>query len=816
MTGRWPDARGRGPARRAALLALAAGAGCAAGLAAAGIHLALGAPADASLFVAGLPWPWSAAADAASVLAAGMPGAAAVAGAAGLVAVRVAAGWVLLRATAAVAARPRPAPAGAAIALCCGAGLLADALGVAGGTGPAVVVLGVASTGCIVLAARAAGRVASWRGVAAGVVGTGFLLLLVPVQVRAGEALPAAGLAGLQGTLVLLAALWATPPRRGSACAEVGSRPATRPPGAGPAPLGGMPAGAARGRRPPESPPGGGPPGARESRAGRAPRARRIRPPRRRCRAPARRPAAPRERVLSSAGARVHPGYNARPLMQLGGARRRDGLSGAGNRLAGTGGRWAEEQTTPRRGGTMAVVTMRQLLEAGVHFGHQTRRWNPKMKRFIYGERNGIYIIDLQKTTAAIETTYAFLRDAVTKGGTVLLVGTKKQAQESIKQQAERVGMPFVNYRWLGGMLTNFSTIHKRLQRLKELEALMASDATDVLPKKEVLKLRHEYEKLERNLGGIRDMTRVPSAVWIVDTRKEHIAVSEARKLGIPVVAILDTNCDPDEVDYPIPGNDDAIRSGSLLTRIVADAIAEGLRLRSVYAPQSDAERGESGQIQVSPVDEEPLAEWERELLDAEAGGAAGATPAGAPADKPAAGRERPAGGRAAPKPGEPAADQGPRRAAARAPGAPRPGGARTRAAESSSSRPGATGAGARAAGAAKGGSAPGGKPAAGPADADAAGEAAAPKAGGRAARPAKAAEAGEEDAAAQGGKARAAKPGKPAEADAAATAPGADADTPRRRSKAAGTAAPDAGAEGDRAGGSPGRDEAPAGKEQG
>jgi small subunit ribosomal protein S2 len=268
----------------------------------------------------------------------------------------------------------------------------------------------------------------------------------------------------------------------------------------------------------------------------------------------------------------------------------------------------------------MAVVTMRQLLEAGVHFGHQTRRWNPKMKRFIYGERNGIYIIDLQKTTGAIERTYAFLRDSVAKGGTVLFVGTKKQAQESIKSQAERVGMPYVNFRWLGGMLTNFTTIYKRLQRLKELESMVSSDATEVLPKKEVLKLKHEYEKLERNLGGIRDMTRVPSAIWVVDTRKEHIAVTEARKLGIPVVAILDTNCDPDEVDYPIPGNDDAIRSGSLLTRIVADAIAEGLRLRSVYGPGGGA--GAGTDPKASPVDEEPLAEWERELLEADSAAA--------------------------------------------------------------------------------------------------------------------------------------------------------------------------------------------------
>ncbi len=293
----------------------------------------------------------------------------------------------------------------------------------------------------------------------------------------------------------------------------------------------------------------------------------------------------------------------------------------------------------------MAVVTMRQLLEAGVHFGHQTRRWNPKMKRFIYGERNGIYIIDLQKTSAAIESTYGFLRDTVAKGGNVLFVGTKKQAQESIKTQAERVGMPYVNFRWLGGMLTNFTTIYKRLQRLKELEAMVATGATDVLPKKEVLRLGHEREKLERNLGGIRDMTRLPAAVWVVDTRKEHIAVTEARKLGIPVVAILDTNCDPDEVDYPIPGNDDAIRAGSLLTRIVADAVAEGLRLRSVYASEAAGKEG-AATISASPADEEPLAEWERELLESDSGSQAetgrfgrtdGAAAAAAPsADKPA------------------------------------------------------------------------------------------------------------------------------------------------------------------------------------
>ena len=290
----------------------------------------------------------------------------------------------------------------------------------------------------------------------------------------------------------------------------------------------------------------------------------------------------------------------------------------------------------------MAVVTMRQLLEAGVHFGHQTRRWNPKMKRYIYAERNGIYLIDLQKTMEAIENTFSFLRDTVAKGGNVLFVGTKKQAQEAIKLQAERVAMPFVNYRWLGGMLTNFATIYRRLQRLKELEAMETTGAMDVLPKKEVLKLRHEREKLERNLGGIRDMTRPPAAVWIVDTRKEHIAVTEARKLGVPVVAILDTNCDPDEVDYPIPGNDDAIRSGTLLTRIVADAVAEGLRLRSVYGAEEAAGEG-AAPVAASPADEEPLAEWERELLESEtevepttlvgtrlAGGQAGDTEQGA------------------------------------------------------------------------------------------------------------------------------------------------------------------------------------------
>jgi small subunit ribosomal protein S2 len=260
------------------------------------------------------------------------------------------------------------------------------------------------------------------------------------------------------------------------------------------------------------------------------------------------------------------------------------------------------------------VVTMRQLLESGVHFGHQTRRWNPKMKRFILTERNGIYIIDLQQSLEFIDRAYEFIRETVAHGGSVLYVGTKKQAQEAIAEQARRVGMPFVNQRWLGGMLTNFSTVYKRLQRLKELEEIDFDDvAGSTLTKKELLHLRREREKLDRSLGGIRDMARVPSAVWVVDTKKEHIAVSEARKLGIPVIAILDTNCDPDEVTYPIPGNDDAIRSVALLTRVVADAVADGLIARAGAAAgeEKPAVPGADGQLGAA----EPLAEWERELL---------------------------------------------------------------------------------------------------------------------------------------------------------------------------------------------------------
>jgi small subunit ribosomal protein S2 len=256
----------------------------------------------------------------------------------------------------------------------------------------------------------------------------------------------------------------------------------------------------------------------------------------------------------------------------------------------------------------MAVVTMRQLLESGVHFGHQTRRWNPKMKRFIMTERNGIYIIDLQQSLAYIDRSYAFIKEVVAKGGTVMFVGTKKQAQEAIAEQATRVNMPYVNQRWLGGMLTNFSTVHKRLQRLKDLEAMETSGEFDGRTKKEVLLLTREKEKLAKTLGGIRDMAKVPSAVWIVDTKKEHIAVGEARKRNIPVGAVLDANCDPDGVDYPIPGNDDAIRSAALLTKVVASAVAEGLQARAGI---------NSGDGKPEAAAGEPLAEWERELLAA-------------------------------------------------------------------------------------------------------------------------------------------------------------------------------------------------------
>ena len=224
----------------------------------------------------------------------------------------------------------------------------------------------------------------------------------------------------------------------------------------------------------------------------------------------------------------------------------------------------------------MSVISMKQLLEAGVHFGHQTRRWNPKMKEYIFTERNGIYIIDLQKTVKKIDEAYYFIRDLTMEGGTVLFVGTKKQAQESIEQEAKRCEMFYVNQRWLGGMLTNFKTIQSRINKLRKIEKMEADGDFDLLPKKEVIQLKAEQEKLEKNLGGIKEMKKLPSAMFVVDPRKEHIAILEAKALGIPVVAIVDTNCDPDEADYPIPGNDDAIRAVKLIASKIADAVLEG------------------------------------------------------------------------------------------------------------------------------------------------------------------------------------------------------------------------------------------------
>ena len=254
----------------------------------------------------------------------------------------------------------------------------------------------------------------------------------------------------------------------------------------------------------------------------------------------------------------------------------------------------------------MAVVTIRQLLDSGVHFGHQTRRWNPKVKRFILTERSGIHIIDLQQSLGYIDKAYDFVKDTVAHGGTVLFVGTKKQAQETVAEQAQRVGQPYVNQRWLGGLLTNFQTVSKRLARMKELEEIDFDDTTKGFTKKELLIKKRELDKLHKTLGGIRNLTKTPSAIWVIDAKREHLAVDEATKLGIPIIGILDTNADPDELQYPIPGNDDAIRSVALLTRIIADAAAEGL----VQRHQAPAAEGN-----VSAV--EPLAEWEAELLGA-------------------------------------------------------------------------------------------------------------------------------------------------------------------------------------------------------
>lgn len=238
----------------------------------------------------------------------------------------------------------------------------------------------------------------------------------------------------------------------------------------------------------------------------------------------------------------------------------------------------------------MSVIAMKSLLEAGVHFGHQTRRWNPKMAQYIFTERNGIYIIDLQKTVKLVDEAYNFIKETVAEGGEILFVGTKKQAQEAIETEAKRCGMHYVNQRWLGGMLTNYNTIRKRIDRLHELEKMEEDGMFDVLPKKEVIQLKHERERLEKFLGGIKNMDKLPDALFVVDPRKEKIAVSEARILGIPVVAIVDTNCDPDEIDYVIPGNDDAIRAVKLLTSTVANAVLEGKQGEQVEDIQESEE----------------------------------------------------------------------------------------------------------------------------------------------------------------------------------------------------------------------------------
>ncbi len=290
-----------------------------------------------------------------------------------------------------------------------------------------------------------------------------------------------------------------------------------------------------------------------------------------------------------------------------------------------------------------AVVTMKQLLEAGVHFGHQTRRWNPKMKRFIHGDRGGIYLIDLNQTLSGIEKSYTFVRDLVADGGTVLFIGTKKQAQDSIQGYALKSGMPYINQRWLGGMLTNFETISKRVKKMKEYQHMRDSGEFEIMPKKEALLLSRELEKLERNLNGIRDLERLPDAVFILDTKKEDIAVTEANKLGIPVVAVVDTNCDPDIIQYVIPGNDDAIRSGDLLTRVIADAVLEGRLMRSKKHPKSVATATAAPRERTAEEEAERRNQQDRARVEAAAAAAAREARMAAAAEAPAAATEAPA-----------------------------------------------------------------------------------------------------------------------------------------------------------------------------
>jgi small subunit ribosomal protein S2 len=329
----------------------------------------------------------------------------------------------------------------------------------------------------------------------------------------------------------------------------------------------------------------------------------------------------------------------------------------------------------------MAVVTMKQLLGAGVHFGHQTRRWNPKMRRFILGERNGIYLIDLRQTMKGIEESYGYIRDLVAGGGTVLFVGTKKQTQGPVAIYADACGMPYVNERWLGGMLTNFQTVSTRVKRMKEFEAMQKAGDFEAMPKKEALRHTRELEKLQRNLGGIRGLDRLPDAIFVIDTKKEHIAVTEANKLGLPIVAVVDTNCDPDVITHVIPGNDDAIRSGALLCRVVADAVVEGrfiAQQRPAPVPAAPAAPASSAPIPpppapaAAPAAAEPAAPAPAASAAAEPGAApapAAAEPAAsapAPAPAPAA---APAETAAPPAPTAPA----PQAAVAPAPDAPEP-----------------------------------------------------------------------------------------------------------------------------------------------
>jgi small subunit ribosomal protein S2 len=273
----------------------------------------------------------------------------------------------------------------------------------------------------------------------------------------------------------------------------------------------------------------------------------------------------------------------------------------------------------------VAVVSMKQLLEAGVHFGHQTRRWNPKMRRFIFGERNGIYIVDLHQTLDRIDTAYRFVRDSVANGGTVLFVGTKKQAQEPVEKHAKSCGQPYVNFRWLGGMLTNFQTVHSRVAKLRELQRQVDSGDVDQMPKKEGLKVRRDLAKLERNLGGIKNLEKLPSVVFVIDTKKEHIAVTEANRLHIPVVAVVDTNCDPDIIDYVIPGNDDAIRSAQLMCRVIADAVTEGRELnrKRNARPGTRSEEAAPAEAPKPQRSAEDEAEFQRKQAEARAAAAA-------------------------------------------------------------------------------------------------------------------------------------------------------------------------------------------------